>query len=133
MSLTVPVLESWTWPWSASILHAAYLMSGILIALHYVPQLRRAWRFPEATLAAQSLSTWSVWTLCRAVALAYGLFVIHDLLFLLVVGADMVGRLAMVGTILRAHSIVADSTLRTRRAPAQSTASVHRPPRLVSD
>lgn len=118
MSLTVPVLESWTWPWSVTTLHAAYLLSGLLIALHYCPQLRRAWRFPEATLVAQSLSTWAVWTACRGVALAYGLFVIHDLVFLLVVGADMLGRLAMLGTIVRAHVIAADNVQPEKRAPA---------------
>jgi hypothetical protein len=123
MSLTIPVLESWTWPWAASTLHIAYLLSGMLIALHYVPQLRRAWCFPEATLTAQSLSTWLVWTACRAVALTYGLFMIHDLLFVLVVGADMLGRLAMVGTILRAHAIAADITPLERRAPAPPTLS----------
>jgi hypothetical protein len=123
MSLTIPVLESWTWPWAESTLHFAYLLSGMLIVLHYVPQLRRAWCFPEATLTAQSLSTWAVWTACRAVALAYGVFVIHDLLFVLVVGADMLGRLAMVGTILRAHMIAAKTMVFDRRAPAPPTLS----------
>lgn len=69
MSLTRPVLEHWAWPWAPWTLHALYLFSGMLIAAHYVPQLQRAWRFPAATAAAQSLSTWIVWTLCRAVAL----------------------------------------------------------------
>lgn len=133
MSLTIPVLQSWAWPWSASTLHAAYLMSGLLIALHYVPQLRRAWCFPEATLAAQSLSTWLVWTACRGIALAYGLFVLHDLVFLLVVGADMVGRLAMVGAILRAHAIAADIALPVHRAPVPPVALTHQPPRLFSE
>ena len=116
MPPTPPVLESCTWPWPIWTLHAAYLLSGLLIAVHYVPQLRRAWQFPEATLAAQSLSTWSVWTLCRAVAFTYGVVVLHDLVFLLVVGADMLGRLAMVALILRAHAISAGSTARDRRA-----------------
>ena len=105
MPATQPVLESCTWPWPIWTLHAAYLLSGLLIAVHYVPQLRRAWQFPEATLAAQSLCTWSVWTLCRAVAFTYGIVVLHDLVFLLVVGADMLGRLAMVALILRAHAV----------------------------
>jgi len=105
MPLTIPVLESCIWPWPISTLHVTYLLSGLLIALHYLPQMRRAWRFPAATLAAQSLSTWSVWTLCRAVAFTYGVFVLHDLVFLVVVGADMFGRLAMVGLIVRAHAM----------------------------
>lgn len=133
MPLTVPVLESWTWPWSASTLHAAYLLSGMLVALHYVPQLRRAWRHPEATLTAQSLSTWSVWTACRAVALAYGLFVIHDLLFLVVVGADLLGRAAMVGTIVRAHAIVTARRPAEPRATAPPATPVHQPRRLIAD
>jgi hypothetical protein len=117
MSLTFPVLENWTWPWSVLTLHVAYLMSGLLIAVQYVPQLRRAWCFPVATLVAQSLSTWSVWTLCRAVAFTYGIFVLHDLVFLVVVGADMFGRLAMVGLIIRAHVIAAGITLIDARLP----------------
>jgi hypothetical protein len=104
MPLTIPVLESLTWPWPIWTMHVAYLLSGLFIAVHYVPQLRRAWRFPAATLDAQSLSTWSVWTLCRVVAFIYGVVVLHDLVFLVVVGADMFGRLAMVVSIVRAHA-----------------------------
>jgi len=105
MPLSIPVLESWTWPWPIWTMHMAYLLSGLFIAVHYFPQLRRAWKYPAATLDAQSLSTWSVWTLCRVVAFAYGVFVLHDLVFLVVVGADMFGRLAMVALIVRAHAI----------------------------
>ena len=105
--LTITVLEGWTWPWPIWTVHVAYLLSGLLIALHYVPQLQRSWKFPAATLAAQSLLTWAVWTACRAVAFTYGVVVLHDLVFLLVVGADMFGRLAMVALIIRAHAISA--------------------------
>jgi hypothetical protein len=111
MPLTIPVLESWTWPWSTLTLHVAYLLSGLLIAVNYVPQLRRAWNYPEATIAAQSLSSWSVWTLCRAVAFTYGMFVLHDLVFLIVVGADMFGRFAVVMLIVRAHAIASGIAL----------------------
>ena len=103
MTLTVPVLEHWSWPWATWTLHAAYMLSGLLIAAHYAPQIRRAWHFPAATAAAQSLSTWTVWTLCRAVAFTYGVFVLHDLVFLIVVGADILGRLTMVVLIVRAQ------------------------------
>lgn len=105
MQLTVPVFESWSWPWPEWTLHLIYLFSGSLIAAHYLPQLRLAWSFPAATLAAQSLASWTVWTLCRVVAFGYGVFVVHDLLFLVVVGADIAGRGAMVGLILRAHAL----------------------------
>lgn len=114
MHLTVAVLETWEWPWPAWTLHAAYLSSGALIAAHYGPQIRRAWRFPSATVLAQSLSTWLVWTMCRLIALLYGLFVVHDLLFIAVVAADIGGRLAMVGLILRAHWLAG------QRAPVSS-------------
>lgn len=120
MPLTVPVLEGWNWPWPESTLHTAYLLSGLLIALNYVPQLQRAWRFPNATLAAQSMSSWTVWTACRAVAFLYGLFMLHDLLFLVVVGADMLGRLAMVALILRAHRMTSGALL-TAHSPAALT------------
>lgn len=110
MPLTIPVLADWAWPWPVFSLHVAYLLSGLLIALHYIPQVRRAWYFPAATLAAQSLSTWTAWTLCRAVAFIYGIFVLHDLVFLVVVGTDMFGRLAIVGLIVRARSIAVSLT-----------------------
>jgi hypothetical protein len=125
MPLTIPILESWTWPWPALTLHAAYLMSGLLIAAHYVPQLRRAWRCPTATREAQSLPTWLVWTLCRAVAFTYGIFVLHDLVFLVVVGADMFGRLAMVALIVRTHFIWSDIPLFDSRVPVPPTSSNH--------
>jgi hypothetical protein len=115
--MTFPVLENWTWPWSDLTLHVAYLVSGLLIAVQYIPQLQRAWCFPLATLVAQSLSTWTVWTLCRAVAFIYGIFVLHDLVLLVVVGADMFGRLAMMGLIIRAHVIAARITLMEASLP----------------
>jgi hypothetical protein len=105
MNLSFPVLETWTWPWPAWTLNLAYLASGIVMAIQYLPQLRRAWLHPAATRDAQSLSTWTVWTLCRAIALVYGVYILHDLMFLIVVGADVGGRLAMVALILRAHKI----------------------------
>lgn len=111
MQLTVPVFESWSWPWPEWTLHAVYLFSGLLIAAHYGPQIRRAWLFPAATLAAQSLSTWMVWTSCRVVAFLYGVFVVHDLLFLVAVGADILGRVVMVLLILRAQAVVAGAAL----------------------
>ncbi len=68
--------------------------------------LRRAWQHPAATATAQPLLTWSVWTLCRAVAFVYGLFVLHDLVFLTVVGTDLLGRLGVAVLIVRARAIV---------------------------
>lgn len=100
---TIPVLETWTWPWPIWTLHLAYLLSGLLIALHYIPQVRLAWARPEATRLAQSLVTWCVWTLCRAIAFIYGMYVVHDLVFLLVVGSDLLGRSVMVALIVRAN------------------------------
>lgn len=102
----IEVLTTLVWPWPESTLHWAYLTSGLLIAAHYLPLLKRAWRHPEATSAAQSLLTWAVWTLCRVVAFTYGLFILHDLVFLLVVGADLVGRVAMAVLIVRARWLV---------------------------
>ena len=117
MPLTISVLEDWTWQWPIWTVHVAYLLSGLLIAVHYIPQVRRAWQFPEATLYAQSLATWSVWTLCRVVAFTYGVVALHDLVFLVVVGADLFGRMAMVALIGRAHAISAGPTLSGASAP----------------
>ena len=104
--LRIDAFPTATWPLPIATLHWAYLVSGLLIAAHYVPLLLRAWRHVEATATAQSLLTWSMWTACRMVAFSYGIFVLHDLVFLIVVGADVVGRLAMAALILRARLYV---------------------------
>jgi hypothetical protein len=111
MSLTVPIIENWTWPWAIWTLHAAYLTSGLVIAAYYIPLLQRAWRFPAAAATAHSLLTWSVWTLCRAVAFLYGIFVVRELVFLVVVGTDLIGRLAVAVLIVRARGLVLASQL----------------------
>lgn len=118
--MTVPVFEGWTWPWPAWTLHFAYLVSGLLIAVHYIPQISRAWQFPAATLTAQSLASWCVWTACRVVALVYGVFVIHDLIFIVVVGLDILGRLTMVLLIVRAWSMSAARSCPLDLVPARS-------------
>jgi hypothetical protein len=105
--LHIEVFAGAQWPLPEYTLHWAYLISGLLIASHYLPLLRRAWRHPEATAAAQPLSTWAVWTLCRMVAFTYGLFILHDLVFLIVVGADIAGRFAMALLIVRARWLLA--------------------------
>lgn len=102
----IDFLTELTWPWSNASLHWAYLMSGLVIAAQYLPLLRRAWGQPQATATAQSLQTWAVWTGCRMVAFVYGLFILHDLLFLRVVGLDLLGRCTMALLILRARWIV---------------------------
>lgn len=104
-------------------LHWAYLFSGLLIASHYLPLLRRAWLNPEATAAAQPLSTWAVWTLCRLVAFSYGLFILHDLVFLIVVGADVSGRFAMASLIVRARWLLARHRTATVAPPSPAALS----------
>lgn len=125
MPMTVPVLETWIWPWPIWTLHLAYLFSGLLFALHYLPQIRLAWHHPGATRTAQSLVTWFVWTLCRVVGLAYGVYVVHDLFFVLVISADLLGRFVMVALIARANLLNGDETeigsvARCRRAPRKA-------------
>jgi len=99
------VLPYLTWPLPPFTLHWAYLAAGLLIASHYIPLLKRAWFHPAATAIAQPLSTWAVWTVCRVVAFTYGMFILHDLVFLIVTGADVLGRLAMAVLIVRAHRL----------------------------
>jgi hypothetical protein len=84
------------------ILSAGYLLSGFVMAGIYVPQLVRGWRHPGATVVAQSLSSWTVWAACRVVALLYGCLVIGDPLFILAVGLDLLGRIAVLAVLLRA-------------------------------
>lgn len=104
MSLSLPVLESWTWPWPAWTLNLVYLASGLVIAAHYVPLLRRARRFPVAAASVHPLPSWLAWTLCRAIAFVCGLLVVRELVFLLVLGADLLGRLAVAALIARARA-----------------------------
>lgn len=104
MSLTLPVLESWTWPLPIWTLNLVYLASGLVIAAHYVSLLQRARRFPVAAAAAHPLPAWLAWTLCRAIAFVYGLLVVRELVFLLVLGADLLGRLALAALIVRARA-----------------------------
>lgn len=119
----IEVLAGAHWPLPEVTLHWAYLLSGLLIASHYVPLLRRAWLQVEATATAQPLSTWAVWTLCRMVAFCYGVFILHDLVFLIVVGADVIGRLAMAALIIRARGVLARRRA-AMRAPAPAPAAV---------
>jgi hypothetical protein len=99
------VLEHWSWPLAPWTLHAAYLLAAMLVAVHYVPQLRCAWRHPDATRNAHSLRTWVVWSICSVVSWAYGACVLHNLVFLMVVSADFLGRFGMVLLILRARML----------------------------
>jgi hypothetical protein len=44
------------------------------------------------------------------VGLAYGVYVVHDLFFVLVIGADLLGRFVMVALIVRANLLTRDKT-----------------------
>ena len=79
-----------------ALLRWCYLCSGFVMAGSYAPQVLRAWRHPVATAIAQSLSSWLLWTACRTVALVYGMFIIRDVLFVLAIGLDLAGRVALV-------------------------------------
>ena len=101
--------------------HAAFLASGTLGILLYLPLLRSAWVDPQATAASQSLLTWAGWTLCRAVTLGYAAFVLQDLATGLVVGSYLVGRLCMAALILRSRVAVAANRIQplTRSNPCR--------------
>jgi hypothetical protein len=86
-------------------LPAIYLLAGTLMAAGYVGQIRKAWRQPQASLLAQSMPSWLLWTACRTVALAYGIWVIRDAAFIVVVGLDVVGRIGVVLALLRARHL----------------------------
>lgn len=116
----IEVFANAQWPLPEATLHWAYLCSGLLIASHYGPLLRRAWLQPAATVLSQPLSTWAVWTLCRIVAFTYGIFILHDLVFLVVVGADIAGRFAMAVLILRAHWLMGRGRMPVAVRPAVS-------------
>lgn len=89
------------------LLHAAYLLSGVLMAVGYVGQIRRAWRTPQASLVAQSMPSWLLWTACRAVALVYVICVIGDGALILAVGLDVAGRAGVLLALLRARQLLA--------------------------
>ena len=87
---------------ATSVLGGLYLLSGLAIAASYIPQLARGWRPPEATVVAQSFCSWAVWAACRAVALLYGIVVVEDVLFIVAVGLDLLGRILVLVVLLRA-------------------------------
>ena len=87
---------------ATSVLGGLYLLSGLAIAASYIPQLARGWRHPEATVVAQSFCSWAVWAACRAVALLYGIVVVEDVLFIVAVGLDLLGRILVLVVLLRA-------------------------------
>ena len=89
------------------LLHAAYVLSGLLMAAGYVGQIRLAWRTPQASLLAQSMPSWLLWTLCRAVALAYVIGVVGDGALIIAVGLDVAGRAGVLLVLLRARLLMA--------------------------
>ena len=91
-----------------ALLRWCYLCSGFVMAGSYAPQVLRAWRHPVATAIAQSLSSWLLWTACRTVALVYGMFIVRDVLFVLSIGLDLAGRVALVVAMLRARRVAAE-------------------------
>ena len=95
-----------------SLFSVCYLVSGFVMAGRYVPQVLRGWRNPEATVIAQSFSSWAVWAVCRTVALAYGVWVLSDPLFVLAVGLDLAGRLGMLAVLIRARWLQASARQR---------------------
>lgn len=97
-------------PVAHELLRAAYLLTGLIAAAGYVPQVLLAWRRPEQTAIAQSVTSWLTWTVCRLVALAYCVVLVGDTLLVVAVGLDAAGRLAVLLTLLRAR------WLRTLRA-----------------
>ena len=91
-----------------ALLRWCYLCSGFVMVGSYAPQVLRAWRHPVATAIAQSLSSWLLWTACRTVALVYGMVIVRDVLFVLAIGLDLAGRVALLVAMLRARSIAAE-------------------------
>ena len=89
-------------------LRGVYFCSGFIMAGSYVPQFVRAWRYPVATAIAQSLSSWLLWTVCRFVALVYGMVVVHDVLFIAAIGLDLAGRVVLLMAMLRARRVAAE-------------------------
>jgi hypothetical protein len=107
-------------------LQAIYLLAGVLMAAGYVGQIRKAWRQPQASLLAQSMPSWLLWTACRMVALAYGIWVIRDAAFIVVVGLDVVGRLGVVLALLRARRLLRLAGRVAGPAPAHAWAGSRR-------
>lgn len=88
-----------------TLLQAAYLAAGLLLAAGYGPQLQRAWREPLATARAWAPASLLTWALCRGVALGYVALVARDALLVLVVGLDVLGRIAMLVLLWRAQRL----------------------------
>jgi len=83
-------------------LSAGYLVLGLRHGRHLSAAARSRLAEPPGDRIAQSLSSWTVWAACRVVALLYGCLVIGDPLFILAVGLDLLGRLAVLAVLMRA-------------------------------
>ena len=95
-----------------ALLRWCYFFSGFVMAASYVPQVLRGWRHPVATAIAQSLASWLLWSTCRAVALVYGVVIVHDPLFTLAIGLDLAGRVVLLVVMIRARRVHAGAAVR---------------------
>ena len=73
-----------------------YGVSGMLMALFYVPQLRSVWTDAGGARSV-SLLTWGAWTAAASVALLYALLVTQDSRMALAAGTNATGCALVLG------------------------------------
>jgi uncharacterized protein with PQ loop repeat len=73
-----------------------YGVSGILMALFYLPQLRSVWTDMGGARSV-SLLTWGAWTAASSVALLYALLVVQDVHMGLAAGTNAIGCALVLG------------------------------------
>ena len=67
---------------TTNLLDIAYSVSGIVMALFYIPQIKLVIK-SQSNLKEVSLVTWGVWALCVFISFLYGLLVLKDFKFAL--------------------------------------------------
>jgi len=77
-----------------------YSLSGVLVALFYLPQLRAVWK-GSGDARDVSLCTWAGWTLAALVATLYSAIVARDGAFIAVSTANLAGCACVTAIVVR--------------------------------
>lgn len=111
-----------------SLIEVLYLCSGLMLPLFYAPQIAKLLH-DRTDLASYSLSKAAVQGALRFPALLFGLFVVQNNLFVLIVSLDLLGRTAeffvAIASLLRQGSTPGQIFCRLLPAHAFGSSTVH--------
>ncbi len=83
-----------------AVLTVAYAAGGVVTFIGFIPTMVDLWH----KKCSANLATYGIWTVTTLLAFLYGLFVLHNLVFNLVVGLQLLASLAVLILRLRIPS-----------------------------